>query len=69
MENEFNFQLSPVEYLRFGNFLLRIAKTSKDAIEGKYASKHHEYLYKNAVLLLDKFGISEAEIEEAKYED
>ena len=67
MGNGFDFTLSPVEYLHFGNFLLKIAKTSKDSIEGKYASRYQEYLYKNAVMFLDKLGITEADIEGVKY--
>lgn len=60
-ENTFLFELTPNEYRRLGNMLVRIAETSKRTIDGDYADRTDKRNYKDAVLFMDKLGIPESE--------
>ena len=61
-ENTFVFELTPNEYRRFGNMLVRIAEKSKRMIDGNFADRKDQRNYKDAVLFMDKLGIPESEV-------
>lgn len=61
-ENTFLFELTPNEYRRLGNMLVRIAEKSKRMIDGDYADRKDQRNYKDAVLFMDKLGIHESEV-------
>ena len=61
-ENTFLFELTPNEYRRLGNMLVRVAETSKRMIDGDYADRKDQRNYKDAVLFMDKLGIPESEV-------
>lgn len=61
-ENTFAFELTPNEYRRLGNMLVRIAEKSKRMIDGNYADRTDQRNYKDAVLFMDKLGIPESEV-------
>lgn len=61
-ENTFLFELTPNEYRRLGNMLVRIAETSKRIIDASYSDRTDYANYKDAVLFMDKLGIPESEV-------
>ncbi len=61
-ENTFLFELTPNEYRRLGNMLVRIAEKAKRMIDGNYANCNDQRNYKDAVLFMDKLGIPESEV-------
>ena len=62
--NTFTYELDPPEYRRLGNLLVRVAKEAKRSLERSYHDEDDKANYRDAVLFLDKLGITEAELQE-----